>query len=444
MRANNLLGLIAFTLILTFGFAANPKLSVGPVAGTYVKNGSTLTLSLTVQDDDVDGNSAGWLGIELYYSKTPNFFEIFIGDYNLSDTSKPYCPDNNFKKEVNCDISWTVNIPQDGNYYIDFNIYEMQGPTVIDFNKDVSSDSFYVDNTVPEITLLYPSTSCGTNLLCTDTQQITFDVNDFGSGVSLSTITISVQGSQSSYFNASSHCSANDGNYHCDYNELAIVDVDDNPYTIIIKASDNVENESGEYVYNIKYLDDNAPEAPTITSATPGPGKITVEWNSVEANDLNGYKIYYSTQSGDFNIDTGTYGGFTTQTSYILSDLNSDLNYYIKVVALDYSGNISEMSNYLKAKPEPVAAPAAPTLTSTEHTNNEWSNANDVTITWQTEDGVSYFCIWDTSSNANPTTECTPPYEKSNVNDGTYYFRVKACRGSNCSCLLYTSPSPRD
>jgi tetratricopeptide (TPR) repeat protein len=435
---NRLNVLIVFVLILANCFAANPQVSItAPSAGTYVKQNDSITISFTVKDVNVDGNTGTWLGVEIYYSSSAGAFENFIDDYNLSDLSKEYCADNNFLDETSCSISWTVTISNDGNYYFDLNFYDYNAG-VQDTNK-VSSESFYVDNSAPDITLLYPSASCGANLLCTDTQQISFDVNDFGSGVSLSTITVKVDNQSSSYF-ASSKCSG-DINYHCDYNELAIR-IHDTIYTVVIRASDKLGNDSGDHIYNIKYLDENAPQAPNLTSATPGPGRITVEWDAVAANDLNGYKVYYSTQNSDFNTATGTYAGFTTQTTYTLNDLNSDLNYYIRVVAIDFSGNVSEMSNYLKAKPEAVAAPSAPTLTSSTHSNDTWSNKNDVTITWDDVSGATgYSCTWSTNASDEPDTTIDSEtwcsgrsLEKNDLSDGTYYLKVRACASNgNCS-----------
>ena len=442
MNWGKLTVLIVFMFILGSMCASGLRVTItAPNVGTYVKQGSTIAVKFTVQDQNVDGNSPMQLGVQLYYSKTSGTFEKFVKDYNLSDESAGYCPDTNFLDETACTINWSVPAGMDGNYFFDLNFYDYNSSStqVQDTNK-VSSASFYVDNNAPSIKVIEPSAKCEYGI-CTDNQRVMFDLNDFGSGVNVSTASISVEGSPSTSFKPSEACTAVDGNYHCDYNELAI-NKNLSSYTILINASDSVGNKQ-TYSFSVTYLDTNAPEKPDLYSATPGAGKITLEWSSSKANDLNGYKVYYSTESCDFNKQSGTYAGFSKQNSFTLNDLNSDLNYYAKVTAIDISGNESEMSNCIMQKPNPVAAPNAPTLTSSTHTNNSWSNKKDVKITWNAvTNATGYSCTWGTSGTDPDQTINTESWckdrslQQNNLSDGTYYLKVRACASNgNCSSI---------
>jgi hypothetical protein len=75
---------------------------------------------------------------------------------------------------------------------------------------------------------------------------------------------------------------------------------------------------------------------------------VALSWNAPTANadgttltDLDGYKIYYGTSSGDYSeyIDVGNV------LSYMVSDLENGVVYYFAVTAYDTSGNESDHSN---------------------------------------------------------------------------------------------------
>lgn len=446
MKENKAIVLIAFLLLalLSNAFAANPEVSVTkPSAGTYAKSSDTIEIVFTVKDTDVDGNSGRWLGVELYYSTTQKGFENFIGDYNLSDSSKEYCSDTNFLDNTSCSINWTLPAIADGNYYIDLNVYDTKNSdtnVAADSNKN-SSQTFYVDNTKPTISFIYPDWVCD-SILCTDNQRIAFDVNDAASGIDIATIVISIQGEASKYFNANQHCIKFNSNYRCDYNELAIVK-NEASYSIDLDVKDKVGNSATRLSKTVKYLDTNAPVAVAGIAYEKGSASITVSWTANRENDLNGYRIYYTTQTCDFNKSNANYAGFTKNTSFTLTDLNSDKNYYIRVSAVDYSGNESELSQgCMPVQPNPARAPSAPTLTSSTHSNDSWSNKKDVTIIWQAVSGAQgYSCTWgtagtdpDTIIDSNESYCTSRSLQQSNLSDGIYYLKVRACASNNnCS-----------
>jgi len=70
------------------------------------------------------------------------------------------------------------------------------------------------------------------------------------------------------------------------------------------------------------------------------PAEATVSWDANTEKDLNGYKIYYGTNSGNYDneIDVGN------DTSYTVANLDSNTTYYFAVTAYDFSGNESRFS----------------------------------------------------------------------------------------------------
>ncbi|MCD6478269.1 MAG: fibronectin type III domain-containing protein [Candidatus Diapherotrites archaeon] len=451
MDLRKIIVLFAFISILTSAIGApgtQPEIKDVTINETtnpvYIKKGDQITISFSVKDLDVNADSNSRLNVELYYSTAPGTFENLIGDYNLSDTSKEYCPTNNFQNFVDCSIRWQTDIDADGNYYIDLNFYEKEGETINDSNQAVSINTMYVDNTPPEINVLQPvNVVCGsTTPVTTDARRVIFDLNDFGSGTNISNVSVTVEllnvGSQTSSFESNS-CTAFDGNYHCDYYEYGMYK--SGIYHIKVNASDNVGN-TASCTFDLNFSDNNAPAQVKGLGSDAGAAKITLSWTANTEKDLNGYKIYYSTQNCEFTKESGTYAGFTTQTSYTLSDLNSDLNYYIKVLAVDYTGNEGPFSDCERRKPNPAQAPSAPTLTSSTHSNDTWSNKNDVTITWNAvSNATGYSCTWSTDASDEPDAMIDADewcsgrsLEKNDLSDGTYYLKVRACASNgNCS-----------
>ncbi len=410
--------------------AADPQLEItSPGWGSYYKQGDTINIQFTIQDANIDGADENWLRIELYYHCVGEArFEHFIANLNLN--AGDYCgTDKDFRSPKNCTYAWNNQIAViDDNCFIDANAYDSITP---DKNRAAFSQTFYVDNNKPTIAIIYPTTPN------TDNQRISFDVNDAGSMVS--TILVKVDGSTSSYFDQASHCTG-DKNYHCDYNENSI-NMNNSSYYVIITATDLVGNEDSTS-FSVTYLDQTAPPTPNLISATPGAGVVSLEWEAISANDLNGYKAYYYDGNCDFNAETGVYAGFTTGTTLSVSDLNADKNYYFKVTSIDYSGNESNTSNCLKEKPNPAEPPNAPNLTSTTHTHNTWTSENHVIITWNDDpNATGYSCTWSID-NANDPDQIIDAndycknrnLDKDNVENGTHYLKVRACNGNNnCS-----------
>lgn len=101
-----------------------------------------------------------------------------------------------------------------------------------------------------------------------------------------------------------------------------------------------------------------------VTVATPPvipPGAtMTLGWNAVSNSDLQGYRVYVGTASGQYtrSHDTGT------ALSLPIDNLTMGQTYYFAVIAINSTGLESEPSNELRVTIALPPLPAASTLTS--------------------------------------------------------------------------------
>ncbi|GKS58197.1 hypothetical protein YTPLAS18_17240 [Nitrospira sp.] len=76
-----------------------------------------------------------------------------------------------------------------------------------------------------------------------------------------------------------------------------------------------------------------------------GTASVTLTWNANNESDLQGYRVYYGTSSGNYttNVDVGNV------TSYTVNGLTTGFTYYFAIRAMDTSGNLSGYSNQATA-----------------------------------------------------------------------------------------------
>ena len=404
----------------------------------YVKENDTMQIKFAVSDANVD-NNVKQLIAKVYYSTSSGSFENLIDTYNLSTGN--YCVDKNFLDSTECTVTWTVNITNTARYYIDINVFIDQNANILDVN--VTSAPFNVDNTAPQISVLFPeNVACNSaSVVDTNVQRIVFRVID-SNALDSNSIKVYVQATQSSYFSLEK-CDYNVTSASCDYNELSMR-INGQSYSYKIQASDTVSN-STVCEFILKYIDVTPPAQVKNVWSEAITGGIKLHWQANTESDLNGYKVYYSTHSCDFNKDTANYAGFTTDTVFELKDLNSDLNYYMRVSAIDYSGNESTLSDCEIRKPLPKEAPQAPQLTSSTHSNDVWTTKDDVIITWNAVEGATgYSCTWGTTcDDPDATIDSSLNWcqnrklEQTNLGDGIYCLKVRACAENNlCSSVV--------
>jgi len=119
----------------------------------------------------------------------------------------------------------------------------------------------------------------------------------------------------------------------------------DGSYKVYVQSFDNAGNSTIEPIESAQIIDTTAPAVVTNLVVT---GKtntsVSLKWDAVL--DAAGYKVYYGTQEGVF---TGV-KSVGNVTSYTVSGLLANTNYFFKVIAYDSAMNDSLTSNIVTDK----------------------------------------------------------------------------------------------
>lgn len=112
-------------------------------------------------------------------------------------------------------------------------------------------------------------------------------------------------------------------------------------YFIAIKVFDEAGNAS--YVSTIldaKTTDVVAPAVPTVSAAIGGDGEIELIWKANQEADLSGYRVYFRTENGAYNIvDLGQ-----KKNHLVIPGVENNRTYELAVSAIDSSRNESDRS----------------------------------------------------------------------------------------------------
>jgi hypothetical protein len=149
--------------------------------------------------------------------------------------------------------------------------------------------------------------------------------------------------------------------------------------------------------------------ATLFSTATAFSAQVTLAWDPNTETNLTGYKLYYGFESGNYThtIDVGN------QTSYSISDLESNVVHYFAATAYDSSGNESdfseEVSYLVPTENRPPVADAGPDQTVIEGVTVMLDGTNS---TDPDGDAVSY--LWEQTSG--------PTVDLSDTTDGRLTF----------------------
>ena len=104
---------------------------------------------------------------------------------------------------------------------------------------------------------------------------------------------------------------------------------------------------------------DNTPpgRVGTITVKVISDNQINLKWTGVKDSDLNHYNIYRGTKSS-FKVSSGETmpTGTSTTNTYSLTGLKPSTKYYVKIAAVDDSGNIGSLSSAKSGKTKAAAS----------------------------------------------------------------------------------------
>ena len=128
------------------------------------------------------------------------------------------------------------------------------------------------------------------------------------------------------------------------------------------------------------------PDAPTISSATPGDGQVVLAWNDPSDRSITKYQVRSKVRNSDDNTYTDWANIPVTDpnappTGYIVTGLTNGTEYTFAVRAVNDPGN--GPASTVTARP--LAPPAAPEISSVgpgyRQVELEWADPNDSTIT---------------------------------------------------------------
>ncbi|WP_062318478.1 PA14 domain-containing protein [Demequina maris] len=136
----------------------------------------------------------------------------------------------------------------------------------------------------------------------------------------------------------------------------------DTLYYYVVTAVDesgnesDVSNEATGIIETV--VDTDPPAAPEGLAAGVGDAEVVLTWDAVDAEDLAGYRVYRSLETGAHTGDVVVSGdALLTDPTYTDLDVDNNTTYFYQVVAVDHAGNESDPSN------EAVATPRVPNTT---------------------------------------------------------------------------------
>lgn len=112
------------------------------------------------------------------------------------------------------------------------------------------------------------------------------------------------------------------------------------------------------YSLDIALQLDLPPQPPTLLDTAGGDESVRLFWVRNNESDIKGYKVYYGTGSG-FYFGKGARGGNSPVwagdvTSYLLSGLDNEREYFFSITAVDAEGQESGFSSEFVARPSSI------------------------------------------------------------------------------------------
>ncbi|CAK0765910.1 exported hypothetical protein [Gammaproteobacteria bacterium] len=164
------------------------------------------------------------------------------------------------------------------------------------------------------------------------------------------------------------------------------------------------------------------PAAPMVTVPIIGNAQVTLKWLAV--NGATSYQIYQGTTAGGESptaIKTGV-----TATSFTVTGLTNNTEYFFKIAAVNAVGSVSPLSNEVNVTP--MAPPAAPVLGDAVASNRQ------VTLKWAAVTRATSYTIYQgtTAGGEDMTTAVKSNVTDTNVtitgltNSTKYFFKMVA------------------
>ncbi|MCU7829568.1 MAG: fibronectin type III domain-containing protein [Candidatus Thiodiazotropha sp. (ex Myrtea sp. 'scaly one' KF741663)] len=197
-----------------------------------------------------------------------------------------------------------------------------------------------------------------------------------------------------------------------------------------------------EYVYLtnqlIATISDVPTTPPSISVSTPdGAGNHTVSWGAATGN-LTHYEVV---QSADpFAPEAGELVYSGSALSYSLSAPSGTYYYFVRACngseCGDYQANSSDCAVIgVSSAPCMPASVSVPSSSGTGSYNVSWTLSEGTVTEYQIQESLQA----DFTAINQSYTSSTSPLIINGKGDGTYYYRVRACNGGNCSSYVEAS-----
>jgi hypothetical protein len=311
------------------------------------------------------------------------------------------------------------------NIYVDVNF--------TDANIDTADNNIIFDAINPSTTSFSPTSSVtgdGAN-----GQAIVIGTSD---DTNLSSISLTLlRGSTTIYDSNSTACTITGTSSNCSFTELNIDRGGSYTYNYIITdMAGNTASDSNSFTFT----DSTALSAPPAPIVNDRNNNIDLNWAANTTNDFNRFSVYRSTQTG-FDCNSETFVSNTDNNYYSDNGLDENTTYYYKLKAIDLTANTSVCSDQNYATTD-YNLNTGPTITRTDVScdSNSWCYQNDPEFTI-TQTNSEFSWILTTSSTTDPVdctyaSDCnTTPASFSDVDNGTYYLRVKGCKPNGCGTI---------
>ena len=252
------------------------------------------------------------------YSSTKGAFQNSIVDdlnlNNYANIAELTCEDTDWRYAQLCTYSWDTTGIADGNYYLDLNLWDIQGGS----DSYSTQYTLCIDNNAPGINITTPDENKSTS-----NPTISFILVHNGCApIVLSSVQVKINGSAAS-FNYASDCNASGLNYVCSFYQTGLSEGD---YNLSIIVSDLTGN-SRQVDRNFHFVPEVGVSS-IMPSGTLESGTITISFTVHNTMLDNLYaSIYYS------SISAGKLGF----EKAIATDLN--LNAYESVANLSCDSN---------------------------------------------------------------------------------------------------------
>lgn len=271
------------------------------------------------------------------YSTTKGAFQnSIVDDLNLdnhANIAELTCTGTDWRYAQLCTYEWDTTSIIDGNYYLDLNLWDVQG----DSDSYSTQYQLCIDNNAPGINITTPDENA-----ITSDPTITFTLVHNGCApIVLSNVQVKINSSAAN-FNYASDCNASGLNYSCTFYQTALPEGD---YNLSIIVSD--------LTGNFRQMDRNFHFVPEVgvtninPSGTLESGITTISFtvHNTLLNNLYASIYYSSITAGKLGFENAIASDLNLNAYESIANLSCDSNYWWPPVQCTYTWDASSVAD---------------------------------------------------------------------------------------------------